>query len=86
MNGEPQPILVSNPLADMVSTLLKDIQAGQITSVAVVAVMRQGGCGSMYAGPQRGDLFIGASSLTKKLLADIEAPQPKSSIIRAVPG
>lgn len=88
MNGTDfkfPPQLPPNPLVELLQNVLNDAKAGNISSVAMVIVTPQAGVATPYLGPQRGDLFIGASLLTKRMLDDIATPQQRSPIIRAVP-
>lgn len=86
MNGTDAlpPIMMSNPLVDLLSQLLSDVKTGKISSIGVVAITPQGGCARAYAGPQRGDIYIGVSLLKKQILTDIETPQGRPSILRAL--
>lgn len=86
MNGSNAlpPLMMSNPVVDLLTQLLSEAKAGKISSIGIVAVTPQGGCARAYAGGQRGDVYIGISLLKKQILADIEAPQGRPSILRAL--
>jgi hypothetical protein len=86
MNGSISPIpqlAMMNPVVQMLEGVLADAKAGRLSSVALVVCMPNGGFGLNYVGGQKGDLFIGASSLAKRLLQDIENPPKVSPIVRA---
>jgi hypothetical protein len=86
MNGSSMPIpqlAMANPVVQLLESFLAEAKAGRISTVAIVAAPPQGGFGSSYAGPQRGDLYIGAHSLANKIMRDIETPAKVSPIIRA---
>ena len=85
MNGEsPIPQLAQvNPIALFLEGLLMEARAGRISSVACVFCPPTGGYATNYVGGQKGDMIIGALSLEKKLLTDIETPQQAPAIIRA---
>ena len=87
MNGASvmPPVAIGNPVVDLLSALLNDAKAGKIGSVGLVVVPPQGGCAPFWAGGQRGDLFVGAALLSKKILDDIATPQQKSSLVLARP-
>ncbi len=86
MNGSMNPIPqlnLPNPAVQLLENFLAEARAGRITSVAIIATAPQGGFGSSYVGPQRGDLYIGAHSLANRIMRDIETPAKVSPIIRA---
>lgn len=83
MNGIPQ-VAVVNPLVELLTNMLNEAKAGRISSAMVVGVTPQSGMAMAYVGGQRGELYTGCGLAQKRLLADIEAPQPQQSrIIRA---
>ena len=86
MNGSVSPIpqiALVNPVVQLLESFLVEAKAGRITSLALVAAPPGGGYGVNYVGMQRGDLFLGAHSLAKRIMNELEAPQ-KSPIIRAM--
>ena len=87
MNGVTSPIpqvALTNPVVDLLSNMLNEARAGRISSAMVVAVTPQSGMAMGYAGGQRGELYTGCGLAQKRLLTDIEAPQPQQQrIIRA---
>jgi len=76
-------LAMANPVVQMLEGFLSEARAGRISSVGIIISPPQGGFGAFYVGPQRGDLFIGAHSLAKKVLNDVETPPKMSPIIRA---
>ena len=88
LNGGVDPaiqnIIVTNPIVELLEKMLAEAKAGRVTSVIIAGVTPTGGVLSAYAGGQRGDMYIGMAILQRKLLQDIEGPQPKQSpILRA---
>jgi hypothetical protein len=86
MNGEGSPIpqiMMSNPVVEVLTNMLNEAKAGRISSIAVVGITPQSAVAVAYAGGQRGDLYVGFGMIQRRLLQDIEAPAPRSPIIRA---
>ena len=86
LNGETSPIqqiIVTNPVVELLSNILNEAKAGKISSIAIVGITPQSAVAVAYAGGQRGDLYVGFGMIQRRLLEDIEAPAPRSSIIRA---
>lgn len=61
-----------NPLADYVCTLLKEVEAGRVTSLAIVAVAPTGGVATTLLGGQLGDMYVGAAILQHDVMSRIK--------------
>ena len=85
-NGDIGPIpqiMLTNPVIDLLTQMLARAKAGEVTSVAVIAVSAQGGVGAAAAGGQSGDLYVGCGMLMSRIMQQIEHPPAKSSLVRA---
>lgn len=71
---------IQGPVEQLLLDMLK--QAGQTTSIAIVAIGQQGQITTAFAGGQRGDMYVGAGMLSQRLLADIMAPPKPGQILR----
>lgn len=74
-------LTMANPCIELLKAMLADAEAGRISTIAVIAVSPQTHVAISYAGGQRGDLYVGTGLMQKRLLAEMEAPPPKSTII-----
>ena len=85
MNGNVAPLgaLMVNPCVQLLRDMLAQAESGTLTTCAVIAITSTGQVATAYAGAQRGDLFVGTALVSKRLLSEMEAPAPKSSIIPA---
>ena len=85
MNGQPAipPLAMASPCVQLLENMMAEAKAGRITSIAVIAITQTAQVASGFAGGQRGELYVGAGILQRRLLAEIEGPPVKSSIIPA---
>ena len=89
MSGQTTPIhgldmaVNANPCVTALKNILVEAEAGRVTSVAIIAITPQSQVATLYAGGQRGDLFVGTAMLQKGLLEEMQAPQKRPSIIPA---
>lgn len=87
MNGQTAipPIAQVNPCVGLLENMLAEARAGHFWTVAVIGITQQGQVVSAFVGGQRGELYVGAALLQKKLLSDIagEPQQRPSTIIPA---
>lgn len=89
VNGDtpiPQPILMANPLVDMVRNILKEVEAGRITSLAFIGVNPAGGVARPAMGLQLSELYIGAALLQDDIRDQLKRPQQHSRIVAAPAG
>lgn len=86
MNGNVAPLgaLMVNPCVQLLRDMLAQAESGALTTCAVIGITSTGQVATAYAGAQRGDLFVGAALVSKRLLSEMEGPPvPRSSIIPA---
>lgn len=85
INGLPNldQIKMVNPIVEMLKQVIKAAEAGELTTVAVVAVNHQGGVGWQKFGGQRAELFVATSLFQDELKVEMRAPAaPRPTIIR----
>lgn len=88
MNGAGMlkiPGQAANPLVAALETVLAKAKAGEITTMAVIAMSPTGYFPPIMLGPQRSDLSVAIDFAKASLLADIFSP-PKPGIVRAPAG
>jgi len=77
--------LPPNPMMMLLKQIVDAVNAGQISSIAMIAVQPNGITSSHYVGEQRADINVGADILKQVLLRDMTQPK-RSPIIRATMG
>ena len=87
MNGHAAPIMPeiigTNPCIQLLENMLAEVKAGNLSSVAVIAITPQSAVATAYAGGQRGDMFVGTAILADALLSEIKGPQKRPTILPA---
>lgn len=86
MNGklpEIPPLVMANPVVELLINMLNEVKAGHVSSVAVIGVTTGGAVAIATAGGQRGDMYVGAGMLQQTILKEISQPQQRPSILRA---
>lgn len=88
MNGSAQipPLQFVNPIVEMLKGVIVQVESGQISSVAVVAVTPEGGVGTPWHGPQVALLHTGAALLESRILRHLEQGSQKPQILRVPAG
>lgn len=85
MNNAPPPMSMVNPVVMLLQQLMEDAKANRITSIGIVAVTPQGQLAALWAGPQRGDVYVGSAMLQKRMLHELDPPPDakRPTIVRA---
>ena len=87
MNGGTMKIpgiTEGNPIVQQLEQVLAAAKAGQISSLAVIAIGPNGIFPPVVMGPQRGDLYLALDYAKAALMASVFAPQQqKPNIVRA---
>ncbi len=90
-NGEAAPKLtIQSPIVNFLKQLLADAEANRIDSIGVAIITNTQQIGTVHMGARRGDLYVAAALLQKRILADIDPPvgsgPTRPTIIRATMG
>jgi hypothetical protein len=78
-------VQVGNPMVQALEAILAKVKAGEVSTIAIIAMSTTGYYPPFMMGPQRADLGMALDFAKASLLAEVFAP-PKTGLVRAPAG